>query len=53
MLGIDGKLLSQPAETQILTVVLQNLEKSAVKYFIEKSMSLNRLDLSTIFYARL
>ena len=51
-----GKVLSRPPEKQILTVVLNNYEKSAIKHSIEKhfsiekhSMLLNFVDLSTIF----
>ena len=49
MFGIDRKVLSWPCKKQILTFVLQNCKKSAVKYFIEKLMLLNFGDLSTIF----
>ena len=38
MLGIHGKVLSRPPKTQILTLVLQYCEKSAVKHSIEKPM---------------
>ena len=36
MHGIDGKVLSQPPEKQILSIVLQNCEISVVKHSIEK-----------------
>ena len=49
MLGIDGKVLGQPPKKQTLTVVLQNLGKSAAKHSNEKPMLLNFLNLSTIF----
>ena len=35
-LGIDGKVLSEPPEKQILSIVLQNCEISVVKHSIEK-----------------
>ena len=41
MLGIDRQVLCRPPERQTLLVVLQNCEKSAVKYSIEKPMLLN------------
>ena len=44
-----GKVPSRPPEKQILTVVLNNYEKSAIKHSIEKPMLLNFVDLSTIF----
>ena len=53
MLGIDGKVLGQPPKRKILTVVLQNWEKSAAKHFIEKPISLKFVDLSKIFCPRL
>ena len=53
MLRIISKILSQPPERHILTVVLQNYEKSAVKHFIEKPLLLGFLDFSTIFCPRL
>ena len=53
MHGIDGKVLSWPLKKQFLTVVLQNCEKSGVKYFTEKPMLLNFVGLSTIFCPRL
>ena len=31
MLGVDGHVLSRPPRTQILTVVLQNCQKTAVE----------------------
>ena len=49
MLGIDGKATSRLPKRQILTVVLQNCKKSAVKYSLEKPMFLNFVNLSTIF----
>ena len=41
MLGNERKVLSGPPKRQILTAVLQNCEKSAVKGSIEKRMSLD------------
>ena len=38
MLGMASKVLSRPPKKQIFTLVLENCEKSAVKYFIEKRM---------------
>ena len=38
---------------QILTFLLRNWEKSAVKYYIEKTILLNFLSFSTIFCPRL
>ena len=49
MLGIDGKILNRPPKKQVLTAVLKNWERSAVKHFIEKPILLNLLDLSAIF----
>ena len=49
MVGTDDKVLSQVPQKHILTVVLQNCQKSTVKHSIEKPMLLNFLDLSTIF----
>ena len=47
MLGFDGEY---PADQrQILTFVLKNREKSALKNSIEKHVLLNFMDLSTIF----
>ena len=48
MLGIDGKVLRRLTKRQILTVVLQNCEKSAAKHLIEKPV-LNGVGLSTMF----
>ena len=53
MLGIDGKVHRRLPKRQILTAVLQNWEKPAVKYFIEKPMLRNFVDLSAIFCPRL
>ena len=53
MLGIDGKVLNRQPKKKILTVMLQNCKKSAVKHSIEKLMSLNFLGLSTIICSRL
>ena len=53
MLGIDGKVHRGLPKRQILTAVLQNWEKLAVKYFIEKPMLRNFVDLSAIFCPRL
>ena len=53
MLGMDGTVLSHPPKKQILTVALQNLKESGAKYFIEKPMLLNLVDLSTIFFPKL
>ena len=36
MFGIDGQVLSRPPKRQILTVVLQNFKKSAIKHSVEK-----------------
>ena len=47
-LGIDEKVLSRRQKSQFLTVVLQNLEKSAVKHYIEKAMLFNFVDLSIL-----
>ena len=38
MLGIDRKIFNRPPKRQVFTVVLQSFQKSAVKYYIEKSM---------------
>ena len=38
MLGMAWKVLSRPHKKQIFTLVLENCEKSAAKYFIEKRM---------------
>ena len=46
MPGINGKVPSPPS--QILTVVLQNCEKSAVKNSIEKSVLLNFVNLPKV-----
>ena len=53
MVGIDGKVLSRLPKSQILTDVLQNYQKSAVKHFIEKPKLHNFVDLSTIFCPKL
>ena len=53
MLGIDEKVFSCPSKKQILTFVLQNCKKSAVKHFKKKTLLLNFVDLSTLFYPRL
>ena len=53
MLGINEKVFSCPPKTQILTFVLQNCKKSAVKHFMEKSLLLNFVDLFTLFRPRL
>ena len=47
MLGVDGKVLRRSSKKQILTVVLQNYKKSAVKHFTEKPMLLGFVNLST------
>ena len=39
MLGTDGKVLNQPHKRQILTVVLQNCQKSTIKHFIQKPVT--------------
>ena len=49
MLRNDGKVFRRSPKKQILTVVLQNCEKSAVEYSIGKPMLLNMLDLSIIY----
>ena len=46
MLGIKGKVLSPPS--QILTLALQNCEKSVAKNSIEKSMLLNFVNLPKV-----
>ena len=46
------KRSSRSPKKQVLPVVLQNCEKPAVKYFIEKPMLLNFVNLSTIFSLR-
>ena len=50
MLAIDGKVLSQPTERQIMTVVVQNCRKAAAKHSIAKPMLLNFVHLLTIFH---
>ena len=47
--GNDGKVISRPPKRQILTVLLQNCKKSAVKRFIEEPMLPDFVDLSSIF----
>ena len=44
-----AKVFKLPPKKQVLTVVLQNCEKSGVKHSIKKPMLLNLLDLLTIF----
>ena len=44
-----AKVFKLPHKKQVLTVVLQNCEKSGVKHSIEKAILLNLLDLPTIF----
>ena len=53
MFGTDGKVLNWSLKKQILTVVLQNCKKSAVKHSINKPIFFNFVDLSTIFCPRL
>ena len=53
MLGIGGKVLSWPTNRQVLTVVLKNCKKPAVKHCKKILMLLNFVDVSTIFYPRL
>ena len=53
MLETDGKVLSRPTKRQILTVVLQNCQKSTVKHSLEKPMLLNFVYLSTMLCSRL
>ena len=49
MLWIDEKSPASPPEGQILTIVLENCENSAVKHFKETPILLNFVDLSTKF----
>ena len=53
MLGIDVKVLSPLPKKEILTVVLKNCEKSAVKHSIEKPILLTLLNLCIMFCSRL
>ena len=53
ILAVGRKALRRPPKKQILRIVLQNCQILAVKHFIEKSMSLNFVDLPTIFCPRL
>ena len=41
ILGTDGKVLSWSLKNQILTVVLQNCKKSAMKHSIDKPILFN------------
>ena len=52
MFGFDEDF-SLPPKRQILTVVLQNCKKSAVKHSIENSTLLYSVDLSAKFFQRL
>ena len=49
----NDKVLRPPSKRQILTVVLQNCEKPAVKHSIGKPMLLNLVDFTTRFFPRL
>ena len=49
MLGTNGKVLTWPPKTKILTFAQQNFEESATKRFIDKPMLLNFMNLSTLF----
>ena len=49
MLGISGKVLKRSTKRQILPVVLQNYEKSALKDPKGKPMFSNFVDLLNIF----
>ena len=51
--GNDGKVISRPPKRQILTVLLQNCKKSAVKRLIEEPMLPDFVDLSSIFWPKL
>ena len=53
MCGFDGEVLSRPPKRQILTVVLQKCEISAVKHFIEKPVLLNFMDFPMILSMKL
>ena len=53
MLATDGPVVGRRPKKQTLAAVLQNCEKSVVKYFIQKLMLLNFVNLSTIFHPRL
>ena len=49
VIGTDRKVHSQQPKKQVLTVGLQNCEKSAVKDFLGKPMLLNFVEMSIIF----
>ena len=53
ILGFGGEVLSRTPKTQILTMLLQDYEKSALKHFIQKPLLLNFVVLSTIICPRL
>ena len=48
MLRTEGEVLCWPPKSQILTVGLQNCNKSALKHSIEKVMLLNFVSLSFV-----
>ena len=53
MLGFNGKYLADlPKGRQVLTFVLRNRQKSAIKHSIENHIVFSFVNLSTIFFVQ-